>query len=188
MIKKWSVLSSKYLHKHPPWCVLRADKVQLPNGHIIDPYYVFEYPDWVNVIARSIDGYYVMIRQYRHAASSINLELPAGVCDPEDANPMISGQRELLEETGFGGGNWYPWMVVSANPGTHTNSTYAFLAINVEKIQDPKPEDSEDLHLELLSEKELFDNLLRGNILQSLHSAALWKYFYELKSGTIPGL
>ena len=41
---------------------------------------------------------------------------PAGVCEKEDASPLISAQRELWEETGYGKGNWQEYMVISANP------------------------------------------------------------------------
>ena len=36
-------------------------------------------------------------------------------------DPMAAAKRELMEETGFGGGNWQKWMTISANPSTHTN-------------------------------------------------------------------
>ena len=46
----------------------RVDKLELPDGRIMPEYYVLEYPDWVNVIAITKNGKFVMERQYRHAA------------------------------------------------------------------------------------------------------------------------
>ncbi|WP_180267348.1 hypothetical protein [Nostoc linckia] len=46
----WTLLSSKYLVQDK-WLKLRADTCQMPEGKIVEPFYVFEYPTWVNVVA-----------------------------------------------------------------------------------------------------------------------------------------
>ena len=79
-IKEWKVLESEYLVRRP-WLTARRDRLELPDGRIIPEYYVLEYPDWVNVIAITKDGQFVMERQYRHAARKISLELPCGVME-----------------------------------------------------------------------------------------------------------
>ena len=99
----WEIISSEYLHK-APWLTVRKDHVVLPNGNHIPSYYILEYPDWVNTIAITRDGQFVFIRQYRHGLQETSYELCAGVCEEEDASPLISAQRELLEETGYGNG------------------------------------------------------------------------------------
>lgn len=116
-IKPWKVLSRRYLSQKP-WFTVREEHVQLPNGSEIPDYYVFEYPDWINVIAVTTDGRYVFERQYRHALGLVSYELCAGVCEPTDASPLEAARRELLEETGFGGGEWEELMILSPNPGT----------------------------------------------------------------------
>ena len=45
---------------------LRTDTCQLPNGRIVAPYYVLEYPPWVNIVALTQDHQVVLVRQYRH--------------------------------------------------------------------------------------------------------------------------
>ena len=64
--KTWKVLDTEYLIKRP-WLTARRDHLLLPDGREIPESYVLEYPDWVNVIAITKDGYFVMERQYRHA-------------------------------------------------------------------------------------------------------------------------
>ena len=64
--KKWTILESEYLIKRP-WLTARRDVAQLPDGRINHEYYVLEYPDWVNIIAITEDGDFVLERQYRHA-------------------------------------------------------------------------------------------------------------------------
>lgn len=127
MIKPWKVVNSRYLAEKP-WFTVREERVQLPNGNEIPNYYVFEYPDWVNVIAVTVDGKYVFERQYRHAVGLVSYELCAGVCEPDDASPLEAARRELLEETGYGNGEWEELMILSPNPGyCISNLTYCYL-------------------------------------------------------------
>lgn len=92
----WKVLHSEYLIKRP-WLTARRDELELPDGRIIPEYYVLEYPDWVNVIAITKDGHFVMERQYRHALGCTCYELPCGVME-EGETPLEAAQRELAEE------------------------------------------------------------------------------------------
>ena len=108
---------------------MRQDEVMLTNGRIIDDYYVWEFPPWINVIAVTTEHQIVLIRQYRHGIGKVFYELPAGVHDKAGESLLESAKRELLEETGFGGGLWCKWMELSANPALQNNITTTFLAI-----------------------------------------------------------
>ena len=88
-------------------------------------------------------------------------------------------RRELLEETGFGGGQWSELMVVSANPSTQTNLTHCFVATDVERISEQHLESTEDLTVHLLTPEQVRDLLLGDRIKQALHAAPLWRYFAE---------
>ena len=174
----WKTLSSEYLFRRP-WLTVRRDVMQLPNGNCIPEYYILEYPDWVNTIAVTRDNRFIFVRQYRPGIARTCYELCAGVCEKEDASPLVSAQRELLEETGYGNGKWQEYMVLSANPSTHTNVTYCFLATDVEPIAPQHLEDTEYLTVHLLTLEEVKQLLLNNEIIQSLHAAPLWKYMAE---------
>lgn len=176
--RKWKVLESTYLHRKP-WLTVRSERVELPNGNQIPEYYVFEYPDWINVIAITKEHKFVFVRQYRHGLGETSFELCAGVCEKEDPSPLVSAQRELLEETGFGNGEWTGYMTVSANPGTHTNLTHCFLATDVEQVTTQHLEDTEDLTVHILTLDEVKELLETDQIKQAIHAAPLWKYFAE---------
>jgi ADP-ribose pyrophosphatase len=179
-IEKWTVRHSEHLFNEP-WFTVRKDTVELPNGHQIPSYYILEYPDWVNVIAITKEGEFIFVEQYRHGLRDIFFELCAGVCEKEDATPLQSAQRELLEETGYGNGTWEEYMILSANPSTMTNLTYCFLAKDVEQVSEQHPEATEDLSVHLLSVEEVKELLAAGQIKQSLMAAPLWKYMAENK-------
>ncbi|MCM1164086.1 MAG: NUDIX hydrolase [Muribaculaceae bacterium] len=172
---KWHTLSSEYLFNRP-WLTVRRDKVQLPNGVVHPEYYVLEYPSWINVIAITPEGKYVMVKQYRHGLGIVATELCAGVVEAGE-DPLDGARRELLEETGFGGGEWELSMVLSANPGSQNNLTYCYTARGVTLQSEQHLDKTEDIRVELLTEQEVYDMLASDNLKQALMAAPLWKHF-----------
>ena len=126
---KWETISSEYLFRRP-WLTVRHDKVRLPDGRINPEFYVLEYPDWVNIIAITENGEFVMERQYRHGLDKTCYEIAAGVVENGET-PLEAARRELEEETGYGGGDWKELMLISGNPSTTSNLTHCFLAEGV---------------------------------------------------------
>ena len=174
---EWKVLKSEYLIRRP-WLTARRDEVQLPDGRVNPEYYVLEYPDFVNVIALTKEGLFVMERQYRHGARRTCYELPCGVMEKGET-PLEAAQRELLEETGYGGGEWREFMTLSGNPSATTNMAHCFLATGVELKGKPHLDALEDLSVHLLRRDEVKALLLENRMIQALMVAPLWRYFYE---------
>ena len=175
--RKWKVLSSEYLFQRP-WLTARKDVVELPDGRVNPEYYVLEYPDWVNVIAISTDGQMILERQYRHGLGKTCYELPCGVIE-EGESPLEAAKRELLEETGYAGGQWFEWMTLSGNTSSTNNLTHSFLVTGVEKVAGQNLDATEDIEVSLHSPEFVRDLLVENQILQSLMAAPLWKFFYQ---------
>ena len=76
-------------------------------------------------------------------------------------------------------------MILSPNPGTHTNLTYCYLARNVERIESQHLEPTEDIAVELLSLEEVRALLDCNGVLQALHAAPLWKYTSMSSEGKV---
>ena len=174
---KWTIASSEYLIRRP-WMTARRDSVVLPDGRKNDEYWVLEYPDWVNVIAITEDGEFVMERQYRHALGKTCYELPCGVMEKGET-PLEAAQRELLEETGYTGGKWEHLMSISPNPSSQTNISHSFIATGVRKTSSQKLDATEDLTVHLLTRDEVFSLMKNRQIIQALMLAPLWRYFAE---------
>lgn len=174
-IQKWNTLESEYIIRRP-WLTARCDKVQLPDGTVHPEYYVLEYPTWVNVIAITADGDFVMVEQYRHGLRDVFTELVAGVVEEGEA-PIEAARRELLEETGYAGGEWEKLTVLSQNPGSTDNLTHCFLACGVVKVSEQHLDATEDIAVKLLTRGEVKAMLLADSVKQSLMAAPLWKYF-----------
>lgn len=177
--EQWKVRESRRILAKP-WLTVRQDAVELPNGNVIPEYFVFEYPDWVNVIPVTEDGRIVLVRQYRHGIGRVCWEIPAGVVEKTDPTPLAGAQRELLEETGFSGGVWEELMQTSGNPAAFNNITYCYVARGVRATDVPHLDAGEDLSWSLHTPDEVRALLERGAFVQSLMAAPLWKFFSRI--------
>jgi len=171
----WRVIQSHYLHRRP-WLTMRRDSVRLPNGRVIDDFYVWEHDPWVNVIAVTTSGEVVLIRQYRHGLGQVSFELPAGVHDRPGETLLDAARRELLEETGYGGGEWKAWMTLSPNPSLQNNLSHTFLATGVEKKGAQRLDATEEITIHLVSPERLGEIIDAGDIVQALHAAPIIRY------------
>ena len=171
----WQILDSSYPFSCP-WLTVRKDVVQLPNGIIIPDFYITEAPDWVNVIAITTEGKFIIEEQYRHGIQKVCFELCAGMVD-EGESPLGAAKRELLEETGYSGGNWTAFGMSVPNASGATIKCYHFLATDVELTQSPNTENTEDIKIYLLTEQELKQKMLDGRIAEAVMLAPLWRYF-----------
>lgn len=174
-MEKWKTLSSEYLYRRP-WLTARRDVVELPNGQVHDEYYILEYPTWVNIIAITEEGKYVMVRQYRHGLGDIFTELCAGVVE-DGEEPLAGARRELEEETGYTGGRWSLQCVLCPNPSCNTNLNYCFLAEGVRKTSGQHLDRTEDIEVLLLDREEVWQMLVDDKIKQALMAAPLWRHF-----------
>jgi ADP-ribose pyrophosphatase len=172
---KWTILHSEYIHKGP-WATLRTDKCKMPDGRVVDQYYVLEYPNWVNAVAITADNKILMVRQYRHAAGIVSLEIPGGVIDGDEA-PAAAMRRELLEETGYQFDDMELISTVYANPSTANNHTYCYLAKGGIKVQEQALDEHEELVVEEYTIAEVKQLLADNKLPQALHCTAL---FYAL--------
>lgn len=175
-MEKWKTINSKYIIQRP-WATLRVDKLEMPNGNIKEEYYVLEYPTWVNMVALTEDNQVIFVKQYRHGAGQIMVELPAGVVE-ENEDPEIAARRELLEETGYAFDQITYVCELFANPATSGNITYTYLLTGGRKVQEQDLDPSEDIEVVLMDLEEAKQFLFDNKIGQALHSSAL---FYTLK-------
>lgn len=168
----WKLLSSTYIHKGP-WATLRTDRCEMPDGRIVEDYYVLEYSNWVNAVAITEDNKVLMVKQYRHAAGIISLEIPGGVIDG-DESPVEGLRRELLEETGYQFDDFELLCTVYGNPSTANNQTFTYLAKGGKKVQGQSLDDHEELIVEEYTIPEVKQLLLENKVKQAMHCAGLF--------------
>ena len=174
---KWKTLSSEYLFDDT-WLRARKDTCERPDGKIVTPYYVMEYPTWVTGVAITEDEKVVLVKQYRHALGEVCIEIPGGCVDDTDANFDDAIQREMLEETGYQFNNVTYLGRTSPNPSTNQNLMHMYLLQGGKKVQEQELDHNEDIEVMLVSLPELKGMLERNEIVQSMHVTTI---FYALQ-------
>jgi 8-oxo-dGTP pyrophosphatase MutT (NUDIX family) len=170
--RRWTTLSTRQLIERW-WMTLRVDRVQLPNGPILEEYHVVEYPDWACVLALTSEGDAVMVEQYRYGIDRMSLECPAGAIDPGE-DPLAAAKRELLEETGCEADRWTALGAVAIEPTRHTNYGHVFIAHDVQRVAEPNLDDSEDITTQLVTATSLPERIRTGEIVHGIHVAAVF--------------
>jgi len=133
----WQVLGEERLLDRWPWVRVTRQRLRLEDGAtVIDDWYQVDVAPFAVIFALTVDGEVALVEQYRHALKQKTLELPAGhIADGE--SPLVTAQRELLEETGLQSAHWQPigeWVV---DPNRGCGTAYAFLARQAELTTEP---------------------------------------------------
>ena len=180
---KWRVTASRYVHKDR-WIALRADDCVTDDGAPIVPYYVLEYPDWVEIVALDADDNVLLVRQYRHGMADFTVELPAGGMDPDETDPCAAAARELLEETGCAGR--ITWVGdARPNAGTHTNRVHTLLARDVVQVAEPKDDPAERIERFWVPAAEALRMALAGELVVAMHVASLLRALVHAGVATV---
>ena len=97
------------------------------------------HPGAVTVVAILADRRLLLVRQYRHAAGELLLELPAGTLDRQPDGSMedrlVAAKRELTEETGYRAESWRELATFFTAAGFASELMTLFLATGVS--EDP---------------------------------------------------
>ena len=154
---------------------IKSDKVLLENNTEAVREVIMHHGG-VCVLPLTENNEIIMVKQYRYPFSSVLLEIPAGKLN-ENEDHLECGKRELLEETGYAGGEWQEIMTISANASTMNNLTHCFLAEGVEKVAEQNLEATEDIEVHIMTTEEVRSLMEKGDMKQALMAAPLWKYF-----------
>ncbi len=167
----WEHLGSERLLE-TPYFALRSDRLRLPDGAVKDPYYVVERPDAAIILPLTAEDEAVLVRQYRPPLERMELGLPAGLVEGGE-KPEAAARRELLEETGYSGGNWEPLGALASSPSLKDNWAYLFLARGVERSAPPDPDEHELVETVTVPVGELLGLIRGGEIVSSSGVAAI---------------
>ncbi len=146
------------------------DKVELPDGGLTN-LDIVHHNGAVVMVPVDGEGNMWFVRQYRHAAGKMILELPAGTLE-EKEDPRVCAHRELQEEIDMGArkiqqlGSFY--MV----PGYSTEFMYVFLATDLFPSSLPE-DDSEFLIVEKILVPQAYELARAGEIDDGKTLAAL---------------
>jgi 8-oxo-dGTP pyrophosphatase MutT (NUDIX family) len=181
-LRPWSVLES---HDVQDCAVFRVRRMlsRSPRTGSVHPFYGIDADDWVNVVPVTSDGHVVMVRQFRHGSRELTLEIPGGMVDPGET-PAEAARRELVEETGYGGGDVVPIGVLNPNPALFGNRLHTFWARDVVRVGEIRNDGREETAVELVSLGTLPERVRTGDISHALVVAAL--HWFDLARNGAP--
>ena len=154
---------------------LRVDSVALPNGRTALRE-VVDHRDAVVVVPIDVDGYVVLVRQYRYPVGVDLLEAPAGMVE-ESESPHECARRELQEEIGFSAKSMRCMGKFWTTPGVCNELMHTFIARELfPSILEPDPD--EHITVERFPVMDTPDLIRSGEIQDGKTIAALLMAIY----------
>lgn len=167
----WQVRARTTVADCRVFAVERQDAVRA-DGQRAGDFYVLRSHDFVVVVALTPRDEVVLVRQYRHGAEALSLEIPGGLVDPGE-DPLAAGLRELEEETGYRGGKASLLGWCHPNPAIMNNRCHFVLVRGVHADGAAAWDEHEELEV-VVNDRRAVDRLCRENtITHSMTLAAL---------------
>ena len=175
MIKPWEKVSSKPVGDFRIFKI-RSDVCVNPRTGKEHDFYVLDSVNWVNIVAVTADQKLVMVEQYRHGSGTVELEIPGGMMDKHESDPVATAVRELREETGYEGENARLLGKIYSNPAILSNTTFTVLIENCRLQHGVEFDSGEDLITKLVPVAEIPKLVADGKIRHSLVVVALYHF------------
>jgi ADP-ribose pyrophosphatase len=171
-LSHWTVKSSTY-RVDEPFLRVRSDTVELPDGTIIEDYFVRESRGFAIAAALTPERRIVLVRQYKHGIGQVVLELPGGMIDAGET-PETCAIRELAEETGYTGDPPRLLRSMFADPTSSNASFHVFLIENAVPKFAQSLDATESIVIETVSIDELHAAVRDGRIASGSQVAAAY--------------
>ncbi|MFH1089688.1 MAG: NUDIX hydrolase [Candidatus Uhrbacteria bacterium] len=136
----------------------------LPNGQKKD-FEIKKESNVASVLAITKENKIILTKQFRPGPEKIFFELPGGVIDTNES-PEAAINRELLEETGYGGS--IKFLATIPRCAYSTGWRYAFVATDCEKVAEQELDETEFIEVSEMSLED-FRNHLRSGQLSDVH-------------------
>jgi ADP-ribose pyrophosphatase len=146
------------------------ERATLPNGRAVE-LDIVHHPGAAAVVPFVSRDEVLLIRQYRHAAGGMILEVPAGKLDAGEA-PALCAARELEEEAGCRAGRLEPLGWIWTTPGFTDERIHLFAAFDLTEVPH-RPEADEYIEIVRLSLSEALDLVWRGELPDAKSALAL---------------
>lgn len=162
-MQQWKTRERRVVLSQPPFLVVENHTVELPDGRLIAEWGWVITPDFVNVVAQTEVGEFLMFRQTKYAVAGTSLAPVGGYLDPGE-DPLAAAQRELREETGYAAEEWHALGSYPVDGNRGAGVAHLFLARGARRVTEIHADDLEEQELLLLSRAELAAALAGGEL------------------------
>ena len=167
MAHQFDVVDSEIVLEAPILAV-RRDQVRMPGGNV-SAREIVEHFGAVAIVAADEDNRLYLLNQWRQAAGERLVELPAGLLDVADEDPLEAAKRELVEEAGLEAESWSLLTDMFSSPGFAEEAVRIYLARGLRAVDKPEAHDEEaDMTASWIDVEEAVVMALRGEILNGI--------------------
>lgn len=153
-----------------PWMEIVARDVAFRPGEAAETYHAVAQTDYIAILARTPDGGFPLVRQYRPAVEGFTWELPAGMLEPGE-DPQVACARELLEETGFPARRIHPLGTRVPCSARLSNRIQSYFVETGDRDPAARPETGIDVRV--VSADQLAAMIADGTFVLQLHLGAV---------------
>lgn len=173
-MEDWKTLSKDIIFERPPFFQISQQKIELPDGKVIDDFYQVHLRTFASIVPVLEDGRVLVLKHYKHGPGRVCLGVPAGFVDPGE-EPLEGAKRELLEETGYASDDWVKLGTYVDNGNQRGCTGNYFLARGCKKVAEADSGDLEEMEAMFMTPDEL-DQALKDNAFGVVHQAANWAF------------
>lgn len=185
MAHQFDVVESEIVLEAPILAV-RRDQVRMPGGNI-SAREIVEHFGAVAVVAADENNRLYLLNQWRQAAGKRLMELPAGLLDVADEDPLEAAKRELVEEAGLEAESWSLLTDMFSSPGFAEEAVRIYLARGLRAVDKPEAYDEEaDMTASWIGVEEAVAMALRGEILNGIALSGILLAAEVLLRGATP--
>lgn len=174
-MEKWEIRQQKKDYENRLFTMRNLDCVHNGNN-VQNDFYVIDTFNWINVVALTPDGRFILVKQHRLGTDEISIETPGGVID-DGENPEDCAVRELREETGFIGRSVTLLKSLWVNPAIMSNRINFYLIEGCEPSASQDLDEAEDIEVMVVSVDELSDMIRDGKFTHSIAVTGIGLYF-----------
>ena len=143
---------------------VKKDRVELPDGAVIEDFYTVTIPDAAMVCALTSEGNVLLKSEYRYACKADVIECPAGMFETDETDPLTVAKRELLEETGYERDDWTYLGETLESTSKLTNRMHLFIAKNCLRTANQHLDANEHLTVTEVCLSKAVDMVMNGTI------------------------
>jgi 8-oxo-dGDP phosphatase len=166
--QSWPVRTTRDIWRGEAPFAVRRDALAVPDSEETFDRLVVEHPGAVVVLALDEHDRALVLEQYRHPLGLRLVQLPAGLLDKPDEDPLVAARRELLEEGALEAEEWTWLATMHTSPGICSERIEVYLAQRLGHATDRggfEPEHEEaDMTAAWVGLGDLIEGVLAGRV------------------------